>query len=92
MTFTTTGCAATELYYFNDNGTLGSISPSSGTYTMLSTGIGTISFTNGDFWQIVVDSPSATTTGEETEVRILGSAPSGTTTNNLILVGTCKAQ
>jgi hypothetical protein len=60
---------------------------------MTNSGIGQVSFNNGDAWQIAVDTPGSTT-GSETEVRLLFNAPdtSGGTTSSIILVGTCKTQ
>jgi len=95
MTFNASGCSATEMYFSNFNGSLGGTgsTPVTGTYTMTSSGIGEVSFSNGDAWQIAVDTPGSTT-GTETEVRLLFNAPdtSGGTTSSIILVGTCKTQ
>ncbi len=96
MTFSdAAGCPATETYFSNFNGTLGGTgtTPVTGSYTMANTGIGEATFGNGDAYQIVVDTPGSTT-GSETEVRLLFNAPdtSGGTISSIILVGTCKTQ
>ncbi|GEM_PF-3202461 len=98
MTFDGKGNATLSIVE-NFNGTVVSTgsTPLTGTYNLAPNGSGAVDFSaaGGPTFQIVIDSPSTTTSGLETEVRFLNitpSSPNQPTNVPLILVGTCKQQ